>query len=218
MLQSFLRSSATDPGIDHLAHPDLLSCSIGSYYGSIPEIRKLAQNNHIKAYSLPQGQISLLFREIGRGSPGLISKVGLNTYVDPKIRGGKINELTKDDIVTKIKINNENFLFYKSILIDTVLIRATSADKFGNISMQGEPVKTEFLSMAQAARTSGGKIFVQVLNEIDEPFASSEIDLPSHLVDNYIISTNPKKDHRHTNKYVKNDKFLYPIKSLNNKL
>ena len=210
-------SSATDPGIDHLAHPDLLSCSIGSYYGSIPEIRKLAQNNHIKAYSLPQGQISLLFREIGRGSPGLISKVGLNTYVDPKIRGGKINELTKDDIVTKIKINNENFLFYKSILIDTVLIRATSADKFGNISMQGEPVKTEFLSMAQAARTSGGKIFVQVLNEIDEPLLPSEIDLPSHLVDNYIISTNPKKDHRHTNKYVKNDKFLYPIKSLNNK-
>ena len=73
-----------------------------------PEIRKLAQNNHIKAYSLPQGQISLLFRG-GRGSPGLISKVGLNTYVDPKIRGGKINELTKDDMSLKLKLITKIF-------------------------------------------------------------------------------------------------------------
>ena len=202
-------SSATDPGIDYLAHPDLLSCSIGSYYGSIPEVRKLAQKNMIKAYSLPQGQISLLFREIARGSPGLISKVGLNTYVDPKIRGGKINKLTKDDIVSRININNKDYLFYRSISIDTVLIRATSADKFGNISMQDEPVKTEFLSMAQAARTLGGKIFVQVLKETEEPLLPSKIDLPSHLVDNYILANNPEKDHRHTNKYVKNSDFLY---------
>ena len=76
-------SSATDPGIDHLAHPELLSCSYGSYYGSIPKVRKLVENNLIEGYSLPQGQLSLLFREIARGSPGLISQVGLNTYVDP---------------------------------------------------------------------------------------------------------------------------------------
>ena len=84
-------SSATDPGIDHLAHPDLLSCSYGSYYGSIPKIRQLVENNLISGYSLPQGQLSLLFREIARGSPGLISKVGMNTYVDPLLNGGKLN-------------------------------------------------------------------------------------------------------------------------------
>ena len=69
-------SSATDPGLDHLAHPELIKCSFGSYYGSIPKIRELAQSNKIEAYSLPQGQLSLLFREIARGSPGLISTVG----------------------------------------------------------------------------------------------------------------------------------------------
>ena len=82
-------SSATDPGLDHLADPDLLECSFGSYYGSIPKIRKLVQQNKIKGYSLPQGQLSLLFREIGRGSPGLISTVGKHTYVDPENGGGK---------------------------------------------------------------------------------------------------------------------------------
>ena len=91
-------SSATDPGLDHLAHPDLLSCSYGSYYGSIPEIRKLVQTNKIAGYSLPQGQLSLLFREIGRGSPGLISTVGKNTYVDPRLSGGKLNSKTSEAV------------------------------------------------------------------------------------------------------------------------
>ena len=87
-------SSATDPGLDHLAHPELLKCSYGSYYGSIPKIRKLVQENKIEGYSLPQGQLSLLFREISRGSPGLISTVGKDTYVDPKNGGGKLNKKT----------------------------------------------------------------------------------------------------------------------------
>ena len=91
-------SSATDPGLDHLAHPNLLACSFGSYYGSIPEIRKLVQTNKIKGYSLPQGQLSFLFREIGRGSPGLISTVGKHTYVDPKFGGGKLNAKTLEEL------------------------------------------------------------------------------------------------------------------------
>ena len=201
-------SSATDPGIDFLAHPKLLNCSYGSYYGSIPKIRALAQKNLIKAYSFPQGQISLLFREIARGSPGLISKVGINTYVDPKINGGKINHITKRDMVFRMQIDNKDYLFYKSIPIDTVLIRGSIADLNGNISMIDEPIKTEFLSMAQAGRTSGGKIFVQVLSESKEPLSPELIDLPSHLVDGYIVAENPENDHRHTNKYTKNISFL----------
>ena len=195
-------SSATDPGIDHLAHPELLSCSYGSYYGSIPKVRKLIESNLIEGYSLPQGQLSLLFREIARGSPGLISQVGLNTYVDPLSKGGKLNQKTKKDVVRRIKIKNIDYLFYEKINIDIALIRGTTADKNGNISMIEEPIKTEFLAMAQAAKSSKGKVYVQVASEVEHSLSPNEIDLPSHLVDGYIISENKEKEHRHTNKYV----------------
>ena len=195
-------SSATDPGLDHLAHPDLLACSFGSYYGSIPEIRKLVQDNKIKGYSLPQGQLSLLFREIGRGSPGLLSTVGINTFVDPRLDGGKLNAKTDDDAVTIESINGKEFLFYHSRPVDAALIRGTIADAKGNVSMRDEPVKTEFLSMAQAARTSGGKIFVQISEKSETLLQPHEIDLPGHLVDSVIITDDLEKDHRHTNKYI----------------
>jgi propionate CoA-transferase len=188
--------------LDHLAHPDLLACSFGSYYGSIPEIRKLVQDNKIKGYSLPQGQLSLLFREIGRGSPGLLSTVGMHTFVDPRLDGGKLNPKTIEDAVTIESFNGEEFLFYHSRPVDAALIRGTIADANGNVSMRDEPVKTEFLSMAQAARTSGGKIFVQISEKSETLLQPHEIDLPGHLVDSVIITDDLEKDHRHTNKYI----------------
>lgn len=194
-------SSPTDPGLDHLAHEDLLHCSFGSYYGSIPQIRVLVQANKIQAYSLPQGQLSLLFREIGRGSPGLISTVGRHTFVDPEITGGKLNACTTADVVTPLQINGDDYLFYHARPVDAALIRGTIADAQGNISMCHEPVKTEFLAMAQAARTSGGRVFVQVVKTISEKLPPADVDLPAHLVDSFIVCADVEKDHRHTNLY-----------------
>jgi propionate CoA-transferase len=207
-------SSATDPGLDHLANPDLLKCSYGSYYGSIPKIRKLVQENKIEGYSLPQGQLSLLFREIGRGSPGLISTVGKHTYVDPKNGGGKLNKKTTNDVIDNLNIDGKDYLFYKSQKVDAAIIRGSIADKDGNISMENEPVKTEFLSMAQAARSSGGKIYIQVSEVSNVKIPPEKIDLPSHLVDSFIVTNDLEKDHRHTNKYV-NHKGLLSNKNNN---
>jgi propionate CoA-transferase len=201
-------SSATDPGLDHLAHPGLLKCSYGSYYGSIPKIRKLVQENKIEGYSLPQGQLSLLFREIGRGSPGLISTVGKYTYVDPKNGGGKLNKKTTKDVIDNLNIDGKDYLFYKSQNIDATIIRGSIADKYGNISMQNEPIKTEFLSMAQAARSSGGTVYVQVAKLIESKLPPGKIDLPSHLVDSFVVTDNLEEDHRHTNKYVNHSGLL----------
>jgi len=195
-------SSATDPGLDHLAHPELLSCSYGSYYGSIPKIRKLVQENKIAGYSLPQGQLSLLFREIGRGSPGLISTVGKNTYVDPRLNGGKLNSKTSEDVIDIHDIDGVKYLFYKSQPVGAALIRGSIADQFGNVSMINEPVKTEYLSMAQAARSSGGKIYVQVSELSNNKLTPNNIDLPSHLVDGFVLTDDIENDHRHTNKYA----------------
>jgi len=201
-------SSATDPGLDHLAHPDLLKCSFGSYYGSIPEIRRLVQENKIQGYSLPQGQLSLLFREIGRGSPGLISTVGRYTYIDPRNGGGKLNGKTTEDAITTVSLDGIEYLFYKSKKVEAALIRGSVADQFGNISMENEPVKTEFLSMAQAARSSSGKIFIQVSKVVEEKLSPDKIDLPSHLVDGFVVTDDLENDHRHTNKYVVHDGLL----------
>ena len=172
------------------------------------KIRQLVEKNLISGYSLPQGQLSLLFREIARGSPGLISKIGMNTYVDPLLNGGKLNSRTKDDAIERIKIKNEDYLFYKKIDIDIALIRGTVSDKMGNISMKNEPVKTEFLSMAQAAKSCGGKVYVQVSSESKNLLPPNEIDLPSHLVDGYVIANDIERDHRQTNKYTYHEGLL----------
>ena len=159
-------SSATDPGIDHLAHPDLLSCSYGSYYGSIPKIRQLVEKNLISGYSLPQGQLSLLFREIARGSPGLISKIGMNTYVDPLLNGGKLNTRTKMTERIKIKMKT---IFYKKINIDIALIRGTVSDKMGNISMKNEPKDRIFIN--GASQNQGRKVCTSI-ERVKKPIAA----------------------------------------------
>ena len=132
----------------------------------------------------------------------------MNTYVDPLLNGGKLNTRTKDDVIERIKIKNEDYLFYKKIDIDIALIRGTVSDKMGNISMKNEPVKTEFLSMAQAAKSCGGKVYVQVSSESKNLLPPNKIDLPSHLVDGYIIANDVERDHRQTNKYTYHEGLL----------
>lgn len=194
-------STPTDPGVDILAHEELLHGTIGSFYGSIPLIRSLIQENKIQGYSLPQGQIALLFREIARGSPGLISDVGRNTFVDPEIDGGKLNRRTNRDAVELIDLHGESFLFYKSPMVDVALLRGSISDSVGNISMTNEPIKTEYLAMAQAAKSSGGNVFVQVAENVDSQFPPQQVDLPAHLVDGIIKCHDPEIDHRQTNQY-----------------
>lgn len=194
-------STPTDPGVDILAKEGLLDCVIGSFLGSIPEIRALIQTNRIKGYSLPQGQISLLFREIGRGSPGLISRIGMFSFVDPVNGGGKLNDKTTENIVERVQLFEADYLFYKALKINVALLRGSSVDPEGNISMYQEPIKTEFLSMAQAAKSSGGQVFVQVLESSEQLFQPEDVDLPACLVDGVVICENPEQDHRQTNRH-----------------
>jgi len=210
-------SSPTDPGVDILADEGLIDTVIASFFGSIPKIRNLIQTNKIKGYSFPQGQISLLFREIARGSPGLISEIGINSFVDPQNGGGKLNTNTKLDLIERVNIINQDYLLYKSMKIDVALLRGTCVDVKGNISMAEEPIKTEFLAMAQAAKSSGGRVYVQVLRGSNNNFSPNEVDLPAHLVDGVLISSNPDEDHRQSNLYKINPDFTENVKVKSNK-
>lgn len=149
-------------GSDRFGHDGMVRRVIGSHWVWSPRICKMALDNKIEAYTLPQGVMVQLAREIAGGKPGLISHVGLGTYIDPRIEGGKMNEACKEDLVEVLQMNGKEWLYYRSFPINVVILRGTTADEDGNISMEHEGIVLEHTSAAQAAKNSGGIVIAQV--------------------------------------------------------
>lgn len=149
-------------GINRFAHEGLVKRVIGGHWGWSPRMQQMAIDNKIEAYNLPQGIIASNYREIAAKRPGLITKTGLRTFVDPRVDGGKLNDITKEDIVELVEINGEEWLHYKAINIDVGIIRGTTADENGNITFEEEATLLEAVAIAQAAHNCGGKVICQV--------------------------------------------------------
>ena len=200
-----------DRGLNHFGFEGLLKRVLGGHWGLVPKVQKLALDNKIEAYNFPQGVLSQMFRDIAAKRPRTINKIGLHTFVDPRMSGGKINKKTTEDLVDLIEFDGKEYLAFKTFPVDVAIIRGTTADGDGNITMEKEALYMESLAIAMAARNSGGTVIVQVERIAEKnTMKARDIKIPGIFVDYIVVAD--IKNHQQTFAESYNPSFSGEIK------
>ena len=195
-------------GLARLAHPKLLKRVVGPHWGLNPPMANLLGEDEVEAICLPQGQISTLYRTIAAGRPGQLSTVGLGTFVDPRLDGGRINDSARavtapDDYVELVERDGKEYLFYKSFPIDVAIIRGTKIDPDGNMSQEDDVTILDSLAIAQSVHNNGGIVIAQVKQIVERgDIPARLVNVPGVLVDYVMVTSDPAKYHKQTNSAV----------------
>jgi propionate CoA-transferase len=199
-------------GFEHFAHPGLVRRVVGPHWGLMPKMSAFLATDEVEAFCLPQGQLCALYRAIAAGRPGVLSHIGLGTFVDPRLDGGRVNErarLAADGYVELFQIDGEPYILYRSFPIDVGIIRATSIDPDGNCSQEEEAVHLDALAIAQAAHNSGGRVICQAKRMVKRgEISPRDVVVPGCLIDLITIAEHPDTDHRQTDSAAFDPKFV----------
>jgi propionate CoA-transferase len=199
-------------GVTRLGYEGLTKKWIAGHMGQAPKMKQLVQDNKIEAYNLPQGVIVQLWREIAAKRPGLLTTVGLGTYMDPRLEGGKMNEKTVDDIIKIVELEGQEYMFYKSFPVDVAIIRGSVADENGNLTMDREGLLIEALPLAQATKNSGGIVIAQVEEiAMNGTLHPKQVKVPGILVD-YVVQCSDEFNHWQTEGQYFNPSFSGDVK------
>lgn len=188
-------------GIQHLAHEGLVGRIIGAHWGLAPHWMELISSNAVTAYCLPQGQMTHWLRSMAAGMPGHLTPVGLGTFIDPRIDGGKMNDRTRGlpDLVRVVRVLDQEYLWIEAVPVDWVLIRGTEADDVGNVAASEEPMKLELLPAVFAARRWGGKVVAQVKRWVNRgEIPPRQVEVPGVHVDYVVRAEDSTTEHRQT--------------------
>ena len=171
-------------GLNHLAHPGMLKRTVGAHYGQVPMLAQLALENKIEAYCLPMGSTSRMIRAAASRQPGHITEVGFGTLVDPAFGGGKLNAKTTENLVEQIEVLGKKYLIYKAIPIDVAIVRGTTGDEDGNITMEHESLLCDHMNQAMAARSRRGLVICEVKDFVAaRTLRARDVRIPGTLVD-----------------------------------
>lgn len=207
--------SDRDRGIQHFAHDGLLDRIIGGHWGLQPRIMEMISQNRVKAYCFPQGQFAQLYRSMAGGEPGKITKVGLGTFVDPRLDGGKMNEITKKepDLIDVVTIDGEEYLRYKPIPLNYCIIRGTYVDELGNLSTDEECMQLEVFSAVMACKKFGGKVIAQAKYKVKAgTLHPKRVTVPGVFIDAVVMCDDPEQDHRMTHSFYEDFAYCGDIK------
>lgn len=186
-------------GMNHFAFPGMVKRVIVGHVGLNHKLVRQIADNQLEAYNLPQGVMAQWYREVAAGRPGLITRIGLGTFVDPRIEGGKLNERTRDceELVEVVEVGGREMLRYMPLRGDVGVVRGTTADPNGNISLENEAIVMESFEVAMAVRNCGGLVIAQVERLSDTPIKPHNVRIPGIFVD-IIVVAESRKSHPHT--------------------